>query len=122
MSTLTFEALIDGVRYDPKKGALKIQLIAASHVSMDKLTTLAPSDESIKITLESAQTKIVGDSVALSLEANAILKEEEKRLKEANEEIAEREEAEGEIVTEFPLSEAKGDKEDDFLKKEEEID
>ena len=58
MSTLTFKALIDGVHFDPKKGAVKIQLIATSHVSMDKLTSLGPADESVRITLESAQTKI----------------------------------------------------------------
>ena len=58
MSALTFNALIGPVNFDPKKGAMKITLIAASHVSMDKLTSLGPADESVKITLESAQTKI----------------------------------------------------------------
>ena len=58
MSTLTFKALIDAVRFDPKKGVLKISLTAATHVSMDQLTTLGPGDENIQVTLESAQTEI----------------------------------------------------------------
>lgn len=58
MSSLTFKALIDAVYFNPKKGAVKINLIASSHVSMDRLTTLSPSDKPIKITLESEQTKI----------------------------------------------------------------
>ena len=61
MSLLTFKALIDGVHLDPKKGIVKIQLVASSHdLSMDKLTSLGPADESVKITLESAQTIITG--------------------------------------------------------------
>ena len=70
MSSITFKALIDGVHFDPKKGTVKIQLIAASHVSIDKLTTLGPRDESVQVTLESAQTKIiedVGEDVCLPL-------------------------------------------------------
>lgn len=58
MSSITFNALIGSVHYDLKKGAVKINLIAASHVSMDRLTSLGPSDESIQVTLESAQTEI----------------------------------------------------------------
>jgi len=58
MSSIIFKALIDSVHYDPKKGSVKIQLIGASHVSLDKLTTLAPKDEPVSVTLESAQTKI----------------------------------------------------------------
>jgi len=72
MSSLTFKALIDGVHFDPKKGAMKIQLIATSNVSMDKLTSLVPADESVKITLESAQTKI---TQVISPEVNVPLKE-----------------------------------------------
>lgn len=89
---LTFRALIDGVHYDPKKGTVKIQLVATSHVSMDKLTTLAPQDESIQITLESLQTKIadVGDSTTLG-EKGA------KWLDEAARKLAEDEEDEGEL-------------------------
>jgi len=58
MSTLSFKALIDSVHFDPKKGSVKIQLIGASHISLDKLTTLAPKDEPVSVTLESKQTKI----------------------------------------------------------------
>ena len=120
MSTLTFKALIDAVHFDLKKGAVKIQLIATSYVSMDKLTSLAPADESVKITVEGAQTKI--EVFPLVQDAQEAIKEGENVLHDANEEIAEREKAEGIIVTEFPLSEGKENKEDDFLKKEEEID
>lgn len=58
MSLVTFKAIIDGVHFDPKKGAVKITLIGASHVSLDQLTTLSSKDESIQVTLESEQTKI----------------------------------------------------------------
>jgi hypothetical protein len=58
MSSLTFKAVIGGVHVDPKKGIVKIQLEATSYVSLDELTTLGPQDESVKITLESEQTKI----------------------------------------------------------------
>lgn len=58
MSSLTFKALIDSVHFDPKKGSVKIQLIGASHISLDKLTTLAPKDDPVSVTLESDQTKI----------------------------------------------------------------
>lgn len=97
MSSLTFKALIDGVHFDPKKGAVKIQLIAASHVSMDKLISLGPADESVKITLESAQTKItgVGDSIALSPEANAALEEGENWRKKAAAELRDKDAGEG---------------------------
>ena len=122
MRSLTFKALIDGVHFDPKKGALKIQLIATSHVSMDELTSLGPADESVKITLEGAQTNInvfplvpeaEEDKIELNQKVTLEGGKSEKWLKEAAEKIAEREKAEGEIVTEFPLSEAKGDKEDE---------
>ena len=131
MSSLTFKALIDGVHFDPKKGAVKIQLIATSHVSMDGLTSLGPADESVRITLESAQTKIEvfplvpeaeGDKIELNQKVTLGGGKSEEWLKEAAEKIAEREKAEGESIAEFPLSEAKGDIEDDFPKKEEEID
>jgi hypothetical protein len=55
---MKFKALIDGVHFDPKKGAVKIVLVGASHVSLDELTTLSPKDETIQVTLESEQTKI----------------------------------------------------------------
>jgi hypothetical protein len=58
MSTITFKALINDIHYDPKKGTLKIQLLADNYVSLDKLATLGPHDENVKVTLESAQTKI----------------------------------------------------------------
>jgi len=58
MSALTFKAVIGGVHFDPKKGIVKIQLEATSYVSLDELTTLGPSDESIRVRLESEQTRI----------------------------------------------------------------
>ena len=123
MSSLTFKALIDGVHFDPKKGVVKIQLIAASYVSMDRITSLGPGDESVKITLESAQTKItdVGDAIRLSPEAKAACEEGENWLEKAAGELQGKDKAEGveeeqldqvdadEIETEFPLSEAEGD-------------
>jgi len=56
MSSFTFNAFIDGVHFDPKKAIVKIQLIAGSRISIDKLTTLGPGDETVRVTLESAQT------------------------------------------------------------------
>jgi hypothetical protein len=104
MSTLTFKALIDGVHYDPKKGALKIQLIATSHVSIDRLTTLGPGDENINVTLESAQTNItdVGDPITPTAEADAIPEGGEKWLNEAAGELRGKDE-------ELPLSNADRD-------------
>jgi len=55
---MKFEALIDSVHFDKKKGAVKIVLVGASHVSLDELTTLSPKDETIQVTLESEQTRI----------------------------------------------------------------
>jgi len=106
MSSLTFKALIDGVRFDPKKGALKIQLIAASHVSMDKLTTLGPSDESIRVTLESEQTEI--ETFPLVPGTSVAIKGGEKWLKKAADVLwadgtVEAEEEEGRIITEFSI-------------------
>ena len=85
MSALTFNALIGPVNFDPKKGAMKITLIAASHVSMDKLTSLGPADESVKITLESAQTKITGSPLVPG--AEVVLEGGEEWLKKAAEEL-----------------------------------
>lgn len=130
MSSLTFKALIDGVHFDPKKGAVKISLIATSHVSMDKLTSLGPADESVRIILESAQTKItdVGDAIALSPEAKEAPEEGENWLEKAADELrgkdavegveeepldqVEADEDEDRIATEFPLSDADGDKDE----------
>jgi hypothetical protein len=58
MSSLTFKAVIGAVHFDPKKGIVKIQLEATSYVSLDELTSLGPRDESVRITLESEQTRI----------------------------------------------------------------
>jgi hypothetical protein len=112
MSTLTFKALIDGVHYDPKKGTLKIQLIAASHISIDRLTTLGPGDENVNVTLQSAQVKItdVGDPIELK-EPDAIPKETEKWLEKAADEVGGKDEAE-QIIIELPLSEADRDKDE----------
>ena len=94
MSSLTFKALIDGVHFDPKKGAVKIQLIATSHVSMDTLTSLGPADESVKITLESAQTKI--EVFPLVPGTEAALDGSEKSAEELRgEDVVEEEEEEG---------------------------
>ena len=89
---MKFKALIDGVRFDPKKGSVKISLIATSHASLDELTTLSPKDESIQVTFESEQTKIevfplapnVGDPITLSEEAAANLKKAAERLREGD--------------------------------------
>ena len=80
---MKFQALIDAVHFDPKKGAVKIVLVGASHVSLDELTTLSPKDETIQVTLESEQTKFellpqppnVGDPITLDEEAVAKLDE-----------------------------------------------
>ena len=81
---MKFEALVDGIRVDPKKGSVKIALIVDSHVSLDELTSLSTKDETIHVTLESEQTKIevfppspnVGDLITLEdEEAAAELKE-----------------------------------------------
>jgi hypothetical protein len=83
MSSVTFKALIDTVHYDSKKGAVKVTLIGASHVSLDQLTTLSSKDETIQVTLESEQTKIgdVGDPIHVNPEeAVETLKEAAERL------------------------------------------
>ena len=105
MTSIIFKALLDSVRFDKKKGEVKIQLICASHVSLDTLTTIAPTDEPIKVTLESAQTKIegfpiapeVGDPITLEGEAAApLLKDaaEKLRTKQPQEDAAEAREEE----------------------------
>lgn len=79
---MKFEAIIDDIHFNPKKGAVKIVLIATSHVSLDDLTTLSPKDESVQVTLESEQTKIG------VFTPNAIIDEEAaERLKEASERL-----------------------------------
>lgn len=56
---MKFKALIDGVHFDPKKGTVKIALVATLHdVSLDELATIGPKDESIRVALESEQTRI----------------------------------------------------------------
>jgi hypothetical protein len=106
MSTITFKALINDIHYDPKKGTLKIQLIAANYVSLDKLATLGPQDENVQVTLESAQTRLDDerDHIVLGEESIAKLKAaaEELRTKEPMGEEAGSEVA-GEILTEFPI-------------------
>ena len=73
MSSITFKALIDAVHVDPKKGVVKIQLIAGEAVSIDSLMALGPTDENIKVTLENAQTKIteVGEKPISELQKEA---------------------------------------------------
>jgi hypothetical protein len=88
MSTITFKALINDIHYDPKKGTLKIQLIAANYVSLDKLATLGPQDENVQVTLESAQTRLAGaedlsEERVLALKAAEEIKEKAmKRMEE----------------------------------------
>lgn len=65
MSTLTFKAVIGGVHFDPKKGSVKIQLEATSYVSLDDLTTLGPRDESVRITIESPQSRLAVEAFPL---------------------------------------------------------
>lgn len=85
MSSLTFKAGIDGVHFDPKKGAVKITLIGASHVSLDHLTTLGSKDESVQVTLEREQTKIVdvGDPIVLDQKGAGWLKNAARELEES---------------------------------------
>ena len=91
MSSLTFKAFIDGVHFDPKKGVIKINLIAPSRMSMDQLITLAPSDETIQVRLESEQTKFDGlpltsdAQVSFTLDKDALepLKDAEMELRKA---------------------------------------
>ena len=97
---MKFKALIDGVHFDPKKGNVKISLVATSHVSLDELTTLSPKEESIHVTLESEQAKIevfnlipaeeagvpTDESIALEGERAAMrLKDAADRLKDGRE-------------------------------------
>jgi uncharacterized protein YqhQ len=84
MSTITFKALINDIHFDPKKGTLKIQLIAATYVSLDKLATLGPQDENVQVTLKSAQTRLADeeDHIVLGEEENAKLKAAAERLRE----------------------------------------
>ena len=105
MSSLTFKALIDAVHFDPKKGILKIQLIAAEGVSIDKLTTLDPGEENIRVTLESAQTKIEvfplvpeeeGDKIELNPKVTFEGGKRVNFLKEAAEKLTEHPKVEGE--------------------------
>lgn len=109
MSTLTFKALIGAVHIDPKKGTVKIQLEATSYVSLDELTTLGPREESIRITLESEQTRIevhplvpTEGGIATS-EAMGIDEEGAEWLKKAADKLEEPEEVVGETAE--PLDE-----------------
>jgi len=69
MSAITFKALLTSIHIDPVKGTQKIQLIPTSYVSVDKLSSLGPRDESIRVTLESAQTRLdVDDPIVLGEE------------------------------------------------------
>ena len=85
---MKFAATIDSVHYDSKKGAVKIALIATSHMSLDELTTLSPSDEPIQVTLESEQAKIgvFTPNAIIDEEAAVKLKEAADRLREGSEE------------------------------------
>jgi hypothetical protein len=121
MSTITFKALINDIHFDPKKGTLKIQLIAANYVSLDKLATLGPQDENVKVTLESAQTKInelapgpaegdltTSDVIDMDEKCAESLKKAAERLRDNPDADGDSEE-EGKIITEFPTPEASGE-------------
>lgn len=110
MNSITFQALIDGVHYDPKKGIVKIQLIA-NRISVDKLTTLGPHDESITVTLKSPQTEIEVFPLISNVREDGKTIVDEKgaaRLKKAATVVEDAGEDEG-IITEFPT----GEKDDD---------
>lgn len=83
MSALTFKAIIGSVHFDPKKGIVKIQLEATSHVSLDELTSLGPHDESIRVRLESEQTRIDPTGPIIIDGPITIDEEGAKRLREA---------------------------------------
>jgi hypothetical protein len=121
MSTITFDALINDIHYDPKKGTLKIQLIAANYVSLDKLAILGPQNENVHVTLESAQTRLADerDRIGLS-EGKAVVLNAREEIKEKAERveaddiaadetykrefpIQEESEVAGETLTEFPI-------------------
>ena len=88
---------------------MKIQLEATSYVSLDELTTLGPQDESIRITLESEQTRIdvfplvPTEGASVAPDAIGIDEEGEERLKKAADKLEEP----GEVVDETgePLDE-----------------
>lgn len=89
---MKFEAIIDDIHFNPKKGSVKISLVVASHVSLDELTTLSPSDEPVQVTLESEQAMIgvftlsPKDPITLDEEAAERLKDAAERLREGAEE------------------------------------
>jgi hypothetical protein len=83
---MKFNALIDDIHFNPKKGTVKIVLVGASHVSLDELTTLSPKEETVQVTLESEQTRleygsIPGDAIMLAEAETAKLKEAAGRLR-----------------------------------------
>lgn len=91
---MKFQALIDGVHFDSKKGTVKISLVATSYVSLDELTTIGPRDESVQVILESKQAKLtpydrtirtikdVGAAITIDEEVGVKLKDVAERLKE----------------------------------------
>jgi hypothetical protein len=82
MNTMRFEAFINGVHVDPKKGALKIQFFADTRVSVDKLTSLTPQGDLVRITLERPQMNIdVGDPSSRGEDTAEELKDAEERQK-----------------------------------------
>ena len=88
MSSMTFKALIDSVHFDPKKGVIKITLIAPSRMSMDQLITLAPSDETIQVRLESEQTKLDELPLTPDVQASQTVDEDSlERVKDAEMEL-----------------------------------
>jgi len=84
MRSITFKALISSIHIEPVKGTQKIQLIPTSYISVDKLSSLGPRDESIRVTLESVQIKItdVGEPITIGEEAAEKLKDAAECLKE----------------------------------------
>ena len=95
---VTFKALLTDVHLNPTKGTVKIQLTPTSPVSLDKLSSLGPKDESIQVVLESAQTTLdastptsfndeIADKLKLAAEEFPISEELAAKLKEAAEKL-----------------------------------
>jgi beta-lactam-binding protein with PASTA domain len=98
---MKFQAVIDGVQFDPKKGEVKLVLIGASHVSLDELTTLSPKGETIQVTLESEQPRISDVGAPRGEKGAAWLEEAARKLGESEEHENSKEA--GRVLQQFPL-------------------
>ena len=80
MTSFVFLGTIDSIGV--KKGNIKLQISATTISSLDRLAKIALPEDSIKITLESMQTKLdVGDPITLKGEAAEKLKDAAERSK-----------------------------------------